>query len=72
METTPALPQPDEATLRKIALYFQMKQEVLSGRRDGDRMAERALYDDIGLNSWLDRVNKAGGVPNTMYTEPRR
>lgn len=64
-------PVPDEATLRKIALYFQMKHEWLAGRRHGDPTAGRALSDDIGLNNWLDKVNKHGN-PNTMYTEKPR
>lgn len=65
-------PVPDESTLRKIALFFNMQHEIRAGRRGADRAANSAVLDDIGLNNWLDRVNKAGGVANTLYTEKRR
>lgn len=64
-------PTPDETTLRRIALYFQIKADVAAGRRRGDEEAARSFYDDIGLNNWLDKVNKHGN-PNTMYTEKPR
>jgi hypothetical protein len=63
-------PVPDEPTLIRMALYFDMRQKALSGQRKLDSRADTSFLDHPGLNDWLDKVRNQHGIQNTCYTSP--
>ena len=65
-------PVPDEPTLIRMALYFDMRQKAQSGLRKLDDRADASFLDHPGLNEWLDKVRNRHGIQNTCYTIPPR
>jgi hypothetical protein len=63
-----SFPRPDEPTLIRMALYFDMRQKAQSGQRPLDGRADLSFLDHPGLNRWLDEVRNQHGIPNTSYT----
>lgn len=63
-----SFPVPDEPTLIRMALYFDMRQKSQSGQRSLDLRADASFLDHPGLNAWLDKVRNQHGIQNTCYT----
>ncbi len=63
-----SFPVPDEPTLIRMALYFDMRQKAQSGQRPLDGRADLSFLDHPGLNKWLDEVRNRHGIQNTCYT----
>jgi hypothetical protein len=70
--THPVLTLPikiDEPLADKLALILWYLSGTASGRLDTDERALHCLLDDPAVAAWLDRMNKAGRIKNTRFTQ---
>lgn len=55
----------------KLALMIWYLEEVRQRRRSSDPKGFEALLDDTEVSTWLDKMNKAGRIRNTRFTQTR-
>lgn len=64
-------PEPAASLEDKLALMIWYLEEVRQRRRSSDPKGFEALLDDTEVSTWLDKMNKAGRIRNTRFTQTR-